>query len=111
MTDQDMQKIFYKAGLVAESLEAAASVLREMQESLPAPPLEELQDMAKGSRPLTSEAFFYAILHDTIPGIEEMAENLRRITPEILSKLQELGLDSAGINVIEQGIEELRSRL
>ena len=111
MTDEVLQKIFYKAGLVADSLGSAASVLREMKESLPTPVLEELQDMVMGNRPPTSEAVLFVVLHETIRGVEAMAENLRQITPEtlsmILSGFNELG--ERELNDLRMAVAEQQS--
>ena len=111
MTDEVLQKIFDKACLVAESLGSAASILREMKESLPTPVLEELQDMVMGNRPPTSEAVLFVVLHETIQGVEKMVENLRQITPEtlsmILSGFNELG--ERELNDLRMAVAERQS--
>lgn len=110
ITDQDLQRIFYKASIVAGALDSAAKVLRKLKELIPTPLMEELRDFIEGKRPLTSEAALYVILHDTIPGVEEMADNIRRITPEFMSRIEGWYSSDLRLDAIKQyPDEELRS--
>ena len=90
LSSQDLREIFDTAEVVALALGRNASILRNLLASIPKPTPEEYDAVLQGSRPVTPDVFLPASLVATIEGIEGMAHNLRTMSPEGLSDLQEI---------------------
>lgn len=108
LSSEKLEEIYERADGVARSLASAASILREMQAEVPTHTLEELQDIAKGIRPLTSEVALFVILHSITRRVEEVADSIQRISPQALEMMEGLDWNDLRLDFIKQRLEELR---